>query len=249
MKTIKRDDVLAYINADICNSRVADSYKELKLFWKVEGINATKQTIKNYLRNKAKEDGVNLHIINEPSMVDLVNTDENFIKRSTERFMHEIAAAKYKYNREDLQYFNDLFRIYTTKCLKICNIISMIVGKHMLDRGLMEELDITINEREILLSDVDRLLVPLKHNYALALATKFRAEHMDTYLKLNIDRVSLDKVGLHYNECLPNEDLQDYFQASRDKKQFIALTEKQKKAIEEQTLENFSHYLMEDIDN
>ena len=249
MKTIKRDEVLAYINDDICKSRVADSYKELKLFCKVEGINATKQKIKTYLINKAKEDGVNLHIINESSIVDLVNTDENLIKRSADRFMQEIAASKYKFNRADLQYFNDLFRIYTTKCLKICNIISMIVSKHVLDRDLMEELDITITAEEVLLSDIERLLVPLKHNYALALATKFRAEQMDTYLKLNIDRVALDKVGAHFSECLPNEDLQDYFGLSSDKKQFVTLTEKQKKAIEEQTLENFSHYLMEDIDN
>lgn len=249
MKTIKRDDVLVYINDDIYKSRVADSYKELKLFCKVEGINATKQKIKTYLINKAKEDGVNLHIINEPSIVDLVNTDENLIKRSADRFMQEIATSKYKFYRSDLQYFNDLFRIYTTKCLKICNIISMIVGKHMLDRDLMEELDITITAEEVLISDIERLLVPLKHNYALALVTKFRAEQMDTYLKLNIDRFNMDKTSVHYFECLPNEDLQDYFGTCRDKKQFIALTDKQRKEIEEQTIENFSQYIMEDIDN
>ena len=45
MKTIKRDEVLEYINDNIYNSRVADSYYDLKLFCEVEGINATKQKI------------------------------------------------------------------------------------------------------------------------------------------------------------------------------------------------------------
>lgn len=249
MKTIKRDEVLEYINDDIYNSMVAESYYDLKLFCQVEGINATKQQIKTFLRNKAKEEGVNLSVLETTSsIVDVVNIDNNLIKRSTDRFMQEIAVSKYKYYREDLQYFNDLFRIYTTKCLKICNIISMIAGRRMLDKELMKELDITINEKEILLSDIDRLLVPLKHNYSLALATKCKAEQMNTYLNLNLDRHFIDKAGIRYGECLPSSDMQDYFGTCRDKNQFIALTDKQRKEIDEQTIENFKHYLMDDID-
>jgi len=250
MKTIKRDYVLEYINDKIYESRVADSYEDLKLFCQVEGINTTKQQIKTYLKNKAKEDGVDLNIIFvDSSIVDLVSADENLVKRSADRLMKEIAASKYKYYREDLQHFNNLFRIYTLKCLKICSIISMIAGRRMLDKELMQELDITIDEKEILISDVDRLLVPLKHNYELALAIKFKAEQMITYLNLNMDRVGVNKAGIHYAECLPISDLQDYFGLSADKEQFIALTDRQRKEIDEQTIENFKYYINDDIDN
>lgn len=250
MKTIKRDEVLEYINDNIYNSRVADSYEELKLFCEVEGINATKQTIKSFLIKKAKEEGVDLNALNsETKVIDLVNIDDNLIKRSADRFMQEITAAKYKYHREDLQYFNDLFRIYTTKCLKICNIISMIAGRRLLDKNLMKELDITINEKEVLISDINRLLVPLKCNYILALDVKNTAEQMDTYLKLNIDKVALNKECVCYREYLPSTELQDYFGERIGKEEFIPLTEKQKKEIDEQTIANFSCYLEEDIDN
>ena len=248
METIKRDEVFEYINNYIAKNKIAESFKELKLFCAVEGINTTKQQIKTFLRNQAKEDGVDLNPKINQTIVDLVNIDDNLIKRSADRFIQEIKAEKYKYHREDLQYFNDLFRIYTKKCLKICSIISMIRGRRMLDKELMQELDITINEREILLSDVDRLLVPLVHNYCLALDAKFKAEQMYTYLDLNVIRYRKNEDGLSYYDMLPNEDLQDYFQTCTDQKQFIALTDKQKEEIDQHTIENFRHYLTDDID-
>lgn len=250
MKFIKRDEVLEYVNDYVVKNRIADSYKELKLFCQVEGINATKQQIKTFLRNKAREDGVDLSVLKTSSTpVDLVNVDENLIKRSSDRFMQEILASKYKYNREDLQYFNDLFKIYTTKCLKICTIISMLAGRRLVDKDLMEELDITYNEKEVLLSDIDRLLVPLVRNYVLALATKFNAEQMNTYLNLNLDRDFMNKAGIHYGEYLPNGDLQDFLGIFKDKTQFIALTENQKKAYEEYLVETFNQQFYDDIDS
>ena len=248
MEYINRDDVLEYINDYIVKNRVADSYEELKFFCEVEGINTTKQQIKSFLRNKELEDGVDLNANFKSSSVDLLGVDKNFIKRSADRFMQEINSSKYRYNSEDLQHFNNLFTIYTKKCLKICSIISMIIGRRIVDRDLMTELDIDINSTQVRLSDIDRLLVPLVHNYILALDVKFNAEQMNTYLKLNIDRVALNKECTIINDCLPDRDLQDYFQISSDKRQFIALTDKQKKEIEEHTIENFKHYLEEDID-
>ena len=124
----------------------------------------------------------------------------------------------------------------------------MIAGRRMLDKDLMEELDITINTKEILIADIDRLLVPLKHNYTLALATKFKAEQMETYLNLNTSKGNIYKDGVHYSECLPSEDLQDYFGIFSDKQQFIALTENQKKEYEEHLIENFNQYLQDNID-
>ena len=249
MKTIKRDEVLEYINDYIVKNRIADSYEDLKLFCQVEGINTTKEQIKTFLRNKAKEDGVDMRVLQAPfAPIDLVNTNENLIKRSTDKFIQEIKASKYIYHREDLQYFNDLFRIYTLKCLKICAIISMIAGRRMIDNDKIQKLDITINSKEVLLSDIDRLLVPLVHNYTLALDVKLNAEQMNTYLDLNVNMYGIDKNGIHYNECLPSRDLQDY-NGCQDKKQFIALTDKQKKAYEDHLIENFSHYIEENIDN
>ena len=109
--------------------------------------------------------------------------------------------------------------------------------------------NIELTAEEVLISDVERLIVPLIRNYALALDTKLKAEKLDIYLSHIINKESMLKDGVHYSELLPNEDLQDYFETSYDKTQFIALTQNQKHAIEEQILENFSHYLMEDIDN
>jgi len=246
METIKREDVLEYVNDYIVKNRIADSYKELKLFCAVEGINATKQQIKSFLQSKAKEEGVDLLDTDENTVLDLVDADENLIRRSAERKAQLIKVEKYKYHREDLQHFNNLFRIYTMKCLKICNIISMIRGKRLLDKDLIADLDITINAKEVLLSDIDRLLVPLVHNYSLALDTKFNAEQMSTYINLNINRNMRNGEWCDSEQKLPSTDLQDYFDLSADKKQFIALTPKQKELIEENMVDNCKHYIPEE---
>ena len=250
MEKIKRKDVLNYVNSRIKESGVVDSFHDLKLFCKVEEISVTEQQIKKYLREKAIEDGVDLNISAcDTGCVDLVNTNKNFIQRSADNLIREITISKYQFRREDLQYFNDLFRIYTSKCKQIGIIFSMIAGRRLVDADLMESLDIELTAEEVLISDVERLIVPLIRNYALALDTKLKAEKLDIYLSHIINKESMLKDGVHYSELLPNEDLQDYFETSYDKTQFIALTQNQKHAIEEQILENFSHYLMEDIDN
>ena len=237
MEYIKREDVLDYINNYIMKNRIADSYKELKLFCAVEGINTTKHGIKTYMRNKAIEDCVDLFVISSKSVVTFGEVDEN---------LQQATTLKYKFNREDLQYFNDLFKIYTTKCLKICNIISMIRGKRIVDEELMDELDITINETEILKRDVDRLLIPLIHNYCLALDTKFNAEQMETYFKLNVSRILEGESSVIDDRYLPSIYLQDYFGDYTDQNQFIALTDKQKEDIENYTIEKYTQNYISD---
>ena len=79
--------------------------------------------------------------------------------------------------------FVKAFKVYAEKCLQICHIIKMIAGEIPYFESLAEIFDLTIEDDKVLLSDIDRLMKPLKVNYKLLLDVKAKAEEPETYVE------------------------------------------------------------------
>ena len=90
--------------------------------------------------------------------------------------------------------FVKALKIYSHKSFQICFILKMIAGEVTYSQGSVDALDLTIDDEKILKSDVDRLVIPLKHIYKEIIVLKQKAENFSTYLD-EID-FSMPKTGV-----------------------------------------------------
>ncbi len=242
MQKIMRKQVLSYVNNYLSNSKaLGDGYcfEGIKDYCTTETLGVDETIIKNFLKQKAKEAGIDIdENIEGSGWVTLTgeNTD-SLIECSLKRFDKQLKRAKYEFNEIDLKYFKDLFRIYKWKCFKLCEIIEMMAGKIAINKTF-ENLDITMTERSVLVEDVDRVVKPLIVNYLNAIKIQEKANDLNTYLTTILNETAMGHAGVSYIECLPSTSLQNksYFACNSD--EYVALTEKQKEEIKRKEKED-----------
>ncbi len=219
------------------------SFKEIKDYCENQTIDITEDEIKAFLKEKAKEAGIDMdeHIPSCRIVFTGTEKDDRLIKQSAERFGKQLARSKFEFNAIDLKYFKDSFKIYKTKCLKLCEIIEMLRGCIPVDRQLLKDLDISYNADYVSSEDVDRIMNPLINCYLKACETKFKAEYLNTYLTKTLNVTSMQHDGVSYGECLPSTELQFKRYASfgpTHPELFVELTEKQKQQIKKKEMDN-----------
>ncbi len=148
---------------------------------------------------------------------------------SLKRFDLDLKRSRYRFNEIDLKYFNDVFKIYTTKCYKMCTILEMMAGKIEVDHKLFERLDIQIVGDKVSVEDFQRVHMPMLENYELAKKCKEKAEDYRTYLNASICFISMARDGVSYGELLPVKSLQNPSTFTSNPRQYIPLTKKQEK--------------------
>ena len=109
-----------------------------------------------------------------------IEVDKKFIEdKLLERFSGEVSIRLLNYDK-----FVKAFKIYADKCFKISHLLKMLAGEIPYMQSLVEMLDITCEEDRVLLTDIDRLMKPLKVNYDLLIDVKAKAEDPETYMEL-----------------------------------------------------------------
>lgn len=221
------------------------SFAEIKYYCENQTIDITEEEIKAFLKTKAKEAGIDMdEKIEGGGSLCLTGSEidvDRLIKQSVEKFSKQLKRSKFEFNAIDLKYFKDSFRIYKTKCLKLCEIIEMLRGCVPVDRQLLKDLDITYNDDYVSSEDVDRIMNPLINCYLKACDTQFKAENLNTYLTKTLNETSMHHDGVSYGECLPSQFLQDRRSAlygNWHPELYVALTEKQKQQIQKEEDDN-----------
>ncbi len=239
---IRRNEVIDYANSYIHGIEFLGymyNIEDIKSYCQNQTIDITEEEIKAFLKSKAKEAGIDMDEKIEGDCVICLTGSERdrdrLIKQSVERFSKQLARSKFEFNAIDLKYFKDSFKIYKTKCLKLCEIIEMLRDCTQVDRQLLKDLDISYNADYVSSEDVDRIMKPLINCYLKACDTQFKAENLNTYLTRTLNETSMHHDGVTYGECLPSQFLQDRRSAlygNWHPELYIELTEKQKQQIQ-----------------
>lgn len=192
----------------------------IKKSCKMLKVNLTPEQIEKWLKQKAKEDKVNLNL-KEIDLFSLTQMNESLLKRLLDCSKTKYNQEKYSLDKIDYNIYVESLDIYIDKCFKLCEIFEMLANPELRDEKLIKYFDITIDGEDILRDDVDRLALPLITNYKLALETYITANMFKTYL------TKIEKpIKFNYCDLLPKEYLLNDSEIYQD--EFVALTSKQR---------------------
>lgn len=231
------------------------STKEIINYIKNAKVQLTDEEIKKYLNERFEQDNHELKIRQENRKGLSKNptewTEED-IENASQRFVDDLASAKYKYDPYTLEYFKKYIDILKEKSLSLFEIVNKIQNialgkindeneiKQIIDSLL--EYDIKILENgNIYYQDMIRLLTPLIEN-VLALKEKVEsANNFETYLNFSVSKHSLYRDGFTEDDIYPRKALQVKLYGFE--KGYIRLSDMQKEKIQEEHLDNFSAWL------
>ena len=213
----KQKDVIKFSNEYLKDVTI----EEIKIFARLLKMELTKEEISTWLLNVAKANGVDMVVDREALATKrLSELDENMLRRIANEFVAEEERKKYQLNEKDYDMFARALKIYQEKCLKLCIILELIESKQI-SYAIIEDLDLTLKDDEILTSDLIRILKPLKKNYELAFQMNIRANNYATYLG-TINTPITGKIRI----SIPNSSIMNKSNIYSD--EAIEMTEKQR---------------------
>lgn len=213
----KQKDVIKFSNEYLKDITIC----EIKEFAETAKMKLGKWQIVEWLNKIAKADGVDMIGDREALATrTLAELDENMLRRISSEIVAAEERKKYQFNEKDYDMFDRALRIYKEKCLKLCTVLELIQSKQI-SYGLIERFDLSMEEGNILTSDLVRILKPLKKNYELLFSLDLRANDYATYLN-KINTPITGKVRM----SMPTGSLINYSLKYSDEK--VEMTEKQK---------------------
>ena len=215
---IKRELVLDYFklnfSKDMSLENIKESCKSLSVY-------ISPKLIEQWLLKKAKENGIDISKAKDSFRVKSVkDVDDSLIEKMMRSLHEQIKLEAFRFRRIDYVYLYETLKIYTNKCLQLCEILEKLAGKIHLDNKTYEFFDFTIKDDKVFISDVERVAKPLMKIYEYALATYVKANNPSTYL------TKIIQPGVTYDSMLPSKEL--LLDSILNPDEFIALTNKQK---------------------
>lgn len=232
------------------------SINEVIDYIKNADVQLTEQEIKNYLREKFKQDDSELYMRQKNRKRlngDPTKWTEEDIQNASQQFVDDLAVIKYQYDPYTLEYFKKYIDILKEKSLSLFEIVNKIqniaLGKindeDEINKiiSLLSEYDIKILENgNIYYQDLIRLLTPLVENVIELKEKVESANSLETYLSFKISKHSLYKDGFTEDDIYPKRALQ-VKAYEFDTKGYIRLSHKQREVLQKENLDNFSAWL------
>ena len=246
------------IKTEVVNElKLSMSYNEIKKFISEADITISPEEIQEFMINKMIEEDPDLkeRLAETSKFVGTINLNGSEkevkakLKDSKERLLNMLSASKYQFEPDSLEYFKKYVSILKEKCETLIDIMSDLdkcksgqIDEEGMDRLL--DLDFHLSENgEIHFNDANRLADAIIHNVKDLYEKVNLGNNCETYLTFKDSRHQLMKDDMFGYSRYPRKEVQikDLYYANR--KEFIALSKKQEKELEEGRLEDIEKRL------
>ena len=181
------------------------------------------------------------------SLLDITVED---IEESSRAFVDKLDAIRYSFEPYTLEYFNRYTDIVRNKAIIILNIIEKIANKDcdsIVD--LMMKIYIQLNENgDITKEDIVRLISPFVYNFNMLNEKVNSANNLSTYLDFKISKHSVYKNGWSEGELYPTTTIQVnslYYDRLPGN---IALSDNQRKNLQEEESKSRKRFVKDLLD-
>lgn len=222
----------------ILETELGKSYNNIRKLCDNVKITITKEEIEEYA-NECISIGKKVHAMKEKERK--ANNESESISEETkeacDRFFDMMLQKQYGYDSFMTEYFTKYIDILKQKIANFFELIDLLNCLTLSDEQkekltfLINDLDITLNENGILLSDVIRIVKPMIYNIDSLFELEKRANDKETYIKFKMTRDQIYFDGLNENELYPSVDFQIKNLNVENYKWAVALTEKQKEKL------------------
>lgn len=176
-----------------------------------QGVYVTKDKITKYLDEQfvKNDEKLKRRLENKNNRdINMSNWNKEDMNSSVQQLMDEIAAEKYSFNPQSLEYFNTYVNILKNKLLSLLDLISKIGRKDFTTvQDLVASLDINFDgQGNISKDDIIRLLKPTIYNFNEFNEMISKANNLSTYL--NFKLFDSTKGIVSEDDLYPTEELQ-----------------------------------------
>lgn len=209
----------------IISNKLGICYNDLRKYILDIKVNLTVSEIVNYLDNK-------FEVENKFLKEKLKNYN---YKYKGEKYLDMYNARKYTFDELTYKYFVKHISILKNKIICLLNIIDILINYKYryleIDDEIINkliELDITVINGNISITDIDRITKPLIDNINELTDLYFLSNNLDTYSNFYINKDYLFRNGISFDDLFPLEDLQIKYGKYLNYKGYVPWSEKQK---------------------
>lgn len=209
----------------IISNKLGICYNDLRKYILDIKVNLTVSEIVNYLDNK-------FEIENKFLKEKLKNYN---YKYPGEKYLDMYNARKYTFDELTYKYFVKHISILKNKIICLLNIIDNLINYKYryleIDDEIINkliELDITVINGNISITDIDRITKPLIDNISELTDLYFLSNNLDTYSNFYINKDYLFRNGISFDDLFPLEDLQIKYGKHINYKGYVPWSDKQK---------------------
>ena len=212
-------------------------YNTIRKMIKESQIKLNEEDIRTYLNNLLLKD--------KPDLKDRIDNyvfDSSDLGNITDHFIDLSEYKKYDFDPSILAFYKEYINILKFKCNNIIKIIDGLVDE-TIPKDILKELDINIDENgDILMTDVLRLIEPFIYNFNKLNELVKESNDLKTYYNCKLKDTEKSNLYLYLSTADLQQKNIDVYDTNGNEEGCISLTEKQKKLLRQNKIDNISSF-------